>query len=432
MKRRDFLWQAGLAGSAFSLAPGSLLWGSTNPDYQGPLYVMIEAGGGWDVTSFCDPKMNVGGEDVINHWAESDETRQVGNIRYAPFAENEAFFEKYYRHMLVINGIDAQTNAHSAGVIHNWSGRLSVGYPSMPALLSAIYAPDMPISWINNGGYPEAANLARSTRLEDPRLIKTVLNPTQVPWDGAPWINDEDWAAMRAAQQIRLERVRNESNQLPWQYHNRDLYYDARRNAAGLEAFAELIPPDDQLEPAEINGQWAPMRRQAQLALLAFKAGVAMTADLTHFDFDTHDNHDSRQSASLSVVTDAVDYLWETAEQLGLADRLVVFMASDFARTPHYNDTDGKDHWPIGSAIFMQKNAPWGNRVVGRTDEGHNALPINPTTLQVDESGGTLIYPKHVLTAFRKLAGIDMNPLTQRFQFFDNDEFDFFNAELNT
>jgi hypothetical protein len=430
MKRRDLLINAGLAGAALSLVPGSRLWGATSPDYDGPLFVMVEANGGWDVTSFCDPKMNVPGERVINHWAENDETRMAGNIPYAPFAGNERFFEKYHRHMLVINGIDAQTNAHSAGVLHNWSGRLSIGYPSMPALLAAIYAPDMPISWINNGGYPETANLVRFTRLEDPRLIKSVLRPTQNPWDGSSWIRDDDWAAMRGAQQARLDDLRRENDLLPWQKNHRDIYYQARQNAGGLEAFAELIPSEDQLEPDEINGQHAPMRRQAQLALLAFKAGVAMTADLTHFQFDTHDDHDNLQASALGIVTDAVDYLWETAELLGLADRLTVMIASDFSRTPHYNDDGGKDHWPIGSAIFMQKNAPWGNRVVGLTDEGHNALPINPATLQVDEANGTIIYPRHVLTAFRALAGIDMDPVTRRFQFFDNVEFDFFNPAL--
>ena len=235
---------------------------------------------------------------------------------------------------------------------------------------------------------------------------------------------------MRAAQQASLEQLRTENNLLPWHKDHRDIYYDARENAVGLDAFANLIPSADQLEPAEINGQWAPMQRQAQLALLAFKAGVAMTADVTHFEFDTHDDHDNRQATALGIVTDAVDYLWDMAEALGLADRLTVMIASDFGRTPHYNDDNGKDHWPIGSAIVMQKNAPWGNRVVGQTDEGHNALPINPQTLQVDEANGTIIYPRHVLTAFRGLAGIDMNPISQRFQFFDNVEFDFFNPSL--
>ncbi len=37
----------------------------------------------------------------------------AGNIRYAPFARNEAFFENHHDKMLVINGVDAQTGTTS-------------------------------------------------------------------------------------------------------------------------------------------------------------------------------------------------------------------------------------------------------------------------------------------------------------------------------
>ncbi len=71
-----------------SLLPTTSLWGMTGPEYTGPLFMMVQAQGGWDVTSFCDPKMNVPGESIINNWANNGETQQVGNIRYAPFAGN--------------------------------------------------------------------------------------------------------------------------------------------------------------------------------------------------------------------------------------------------------------------------------------------------------------------------------------------------------
>ena len=77
------------------------------------------------------PRPIPSGEKVINHWALRDEVRQAGNIAYAPFAGNQVFFEKYHRMMLVINGVDAQTNAHSVGIVHNWSGRNSEGYPTL-------------------------------------------------------------------------------------------------------------------------------------------------------------------------------------------------------------------------------------------------------------------------------------------------------------
>ena len=433
MNRRDFLIQSTLSASLASLLPSTSLWGMTAPGYSGPLFVMVQANGGWDVTSVCDPKMNVPNELEINHWARTDETRQVGNIRYAPFGWNEAFFEKYYRDMLVINGIDARTNSHDTGVVHNWSGRLAAGYPALPALLSAVYAPDMPISWINNGGYPETANLIRYTRMDDPFRIKNIAYPNEAVWDsdGNRWITDVEWNDLQNAQRLRLNDLRNSTNLLPWQRMHRDIHYSARENADSLQVFADSIPSVDQLEPAEIDGEWMPLRRQAQLTLLAFQSGVAMAADIVHNVFDTHADHDALHEPGLIHVMDSVDYLWEYAETLGLADRLTVLIASDFSRTPYYNEGNGKDHWPIGSAIIMQKNAPWGNRVIGVTDEGHNAIKINPLSLQPDVNG-TLIYPRHVMTAFRQLAGIDTHPIAQRFPLEDLDNFDWFNPAIHT
>ena len=72
-----------------------------------------------DVTSFCDPKTNVSGELEINTWARNADVMQAGNIPYAPFATNGIFFEKYYQDILVINGVDAQTNSHAVGIVNN-------------------------------------------------------------------------------------------------------------------------------------------------------------------------------------------------------------------------------------------------------------------------------------------------------------------------
>ena len=74
--------------------------------------------------------------------------------------------------------------------------------------------------------------------------------------------------------------------------------------------------------------------------------------------------HDPDQEWLLGDLTDSVDYLWEYAEEHGVADRMVVVMGSDFGRTNFYNSDDGKDHWPIGSFVIMEKNQPWTNRVV--------------------------------------------------------------------
>ena len=114
MKRRMFL--KGTAALAASAIAGFRLPVSRAADYSGRLCVFVQADGGWDPTSFCDPKSNTPGERVINHWAERDEIRQAGNIPYAPFAGNEAFFEKYYRRMLVIS-VSQKTPVRGGGTV---------------------------------------------------------------------------------------------------------------------------------------------------------------------------------------------------------------------------------------------------------------------------------------------------------------------------
>ena len=111
------------------------------------------------------------------------------------------------------------------------------------------------------------------------------------------------------------------------------------------------------------------------MTILAFKTRVAVSADLHLGGFDTHDNHDEDHKWLLDNLTRGVDYLWEYAETHEVADRLVVVIGSDFGRTNFYNSQRGKDHWPIGSYIIMEKNQTWTNQGGGsETDALHFAL----------------------------------------------------------
>ena len=140
MDRRDFLKIASCAGltvAAPSAFGGPGLTGrprrSYDP-YQGMLFVSVNAGGGWDPTSFCDPKGAKSESDPnpMNASYLEAEIAEAGNIRYAPlpfpqsglFGMNldptmtytmQTFFDKYYSRLTVINGIDVETNGHDQG-----------------------------------------------------------------------------------------------------------------------------------------------------------------------------------------------------------------------------------------------------------------------------------------------------------------------------
>ena len=423
MKRRNLL--LGLMAGAGAAATGFRLPLVHAAEYTGKFFVFVQADGGWDPTSFCDPKANTPGEPVINHWAERDEVRQAGNVPYAPFARNAAFFEKYYRRMLVINGVDAQTNSHTVGIVHNWSGRNSEGYPTASALLAAHFAPDLPVPYLSFGGFSATSGVTRFTRIDDAQLLREIAYPA----DGQ--FSNENWAALESYRANTADRLAAAPDLLPGDALNREFYRSAFATE-GLKAYADAIPSEDEIEEGDEfeapdgGNFYSNLRRQAQLTVLAFKTGVAVSADLWLGGFDTHAYHDPEHEWLLGNLTDSVDYLWEHAEEHGVADRMVVVIGSDFGRTNSYNAQDGKDHWPIGSYVIMEKNQSWTNRTVGETDGLHFAHRIDPQTLRRDDAGGTIIYPKHVHKALRRYFGIENSPGAQRFSFNNTEDFAFF------
>ena len=420
MRRRTLL--KGLLATAVA-APGFRLPLVDASGYAGKLFVFVQADGGWDPTSFCDPKTNTSGEPIINNWARGDEVRQVGNILYAPFAGNAAFFEKYYQRMLVINGVDAQTNSHTVGVVHNWSGRNSEGYPTLSALLAAHYAPGLPIPYLSFGGFSVTSGITRFTRIDNAGLLHEIAYPIA----HTHGFSAADWAAIEAKRTATTERLAAAPDLMPADERHLE-YYRSAFATEGLRAYADVIPPEDEIEEDEDGpgGFGSSLRRQAQLTVLAFRTGVAVSADLYLGGFDTHDNHDIGHGWLLGSLASGVDYLWEYAELQGVADRLVVVIGSDFGRTNLYNSQRGKDHWPIGSYIVMEKGQTWTNRVVGLTNELHFAYAVDPHSLRRDDQNGTIIYPKHVHQALRRYLGIENSAGSLRFPLNSTEDFAFF------
>ena len=241
---------------------------------------------------------------------------------------------------------------------------------------------------------------------------------------------DEDWAALESHRNDTAERLERTPDLLPGDVRHRAFYRSAF-STEGLKAYADAIPPEDELESEEVHegveGRFeSTLRRQAQLTVLAFKTGVPVSADLWLGGFDTHSYHDPDHEWLLGNLTDSVDYLWEYAEEHGVADRMVVVIGSDFGRTNYYNAQSGKDHWPIGSYIIMEKDQPWTGRAVGETDGLHFAQRVNPRTLRRDDRNGTIIYPKHVHKALRRYLGVENTPGAQRFPFNNTEDFAFF------
>lgn len=423
--RRQFLQRLAVAGSA-SLLGGIGGTARAASNYAGKLVVNMQLTGALDVTSFADPKINVAGAKVINNWAASASPMQAGNIRYAPFAANATFFGKYYRDILVINGVDAQTNSHTVGVLHNWSGRNSEGYPTLTALFAAVNGAGMPMPYLNFGGFAATQGITDVTQIGQISVLQNLVKPNTAEASGNRYVEDSDWQRIVAMHTAGLSSRAAASTTLEAAASRQLAYADALTRSTAIADFAAFLPSTVQDSRTLSTGARSTLHQQIQIALLAFKAGVALASDVFEGGFDTHEDNDAKQAAALANVTDAIDYFWTYAAELGLAERLVLVVGSDFGRTPYYNSGAGKDHWPIGSVMVMQKNMSYTNRVLGLTDSGHNALKINPTTFQADSTNGITLKPAHVHKALRKHLGIDNSAASLLFPFSTTETVPFF------
>ncbi len=389
--------------------------------FTGKFVVTVQAEGAWDVTCFCDPKENQPGELPITNWSKTNDTQSVGNLRYAPFANNEAFFKKHASKMLVINGVDSQTNAHGIGETVNWSGRTAAGYPTLTALYSAISAPNLPMSYVSFGGYSRTENLVRSTQLGwSVNQIGELLRPNFI--NESSVIDDELWSLIKTLHANDSRSSLAAEAMIEGNRRSREAYLSSVLATEPLIEFGQMLPSRENLAPRGTKGF---LKQQAQFAVLAFKAGVSVAADLNLGSFDSHEDNDSEQEPLLAELTDGIDYLWDAAEEAGIADRLLVLVGSDFSRTPYYNAGEGKDHWPYGSYIIMEKGAKYTNRMIAGTDEVQDAAKIDPKTLK-PSTFGTKILTSHVHDALRDYLGLANASTTAIFPFNNPEKFNFF------
>jgi len=414
MDRRSFLKLASVAGlgvvgpTAFGENNSLISKGRTSyAPYEGNFWIFVNLGGGWDPTSFCDPKgaNYVDEPDRMNNYL-ADDIETAGNIRYAPVAGNAAFFQKYYERIMVINGIDMQTNGHDAGNRHTWSGRLTEGHPATPAFLAGAFGPEQPLAFLSSGGYSDTGGLVPRTRTGDNiNSLRRLAYPNRMnPDDEFNKFHPDTGADLIAQAHSERESALMAAQGLPKIQQSMSTLFAARSGSNELKLLEQYLP--EERSPNQLASQ-------GEVALAAYRAGIGVSAMLSMGGFDTHGNHDDNHFPRLQTLTEGLDEIMTRAEELGVADRVFIGVGSDFGRTPGYNDGNGKDHWPITSQFFMGPGVP-GNTVIGSSDERHGGIGLNYETLQSDPSAENL-RPGHIVSSIRVLAGLGESEFSARF-----------------
>jgi hypothetical protein len=410
--RRDFLKLCSLSGLGLAAPIGLTSIGqaqSRDQDpYDGPYYVVLNASGGWDTTYLMDPK----GVDGINRLYTEGDIQTLGPHRFAPVADhievgmsNEDFYAKYGEELLVFNGLDYSVNNHSPCSRYMATGKLdSLAYPTFAALVAACKGSHCPLAFLTFGNYSATGNVVPMARIPYLPTLKLIARAGHV--EGGSHKYHDDFVSNQIERALSVQSdARVKTPRLPRVERSQSMLYAAQLNSKALQRVTPFIAskvPKERLS------------RQAEITLACFKAGVCVSANLNIGQFDSHANNDRDQMKLIPEFLAGIDYLVNRAEELGIRDKLVVVIQSEMGRTPNYNKGDGKDHWSIGSIMFLGQGIQ-GNRVIGETDNGQFLKPIDPRTLAINEATGIRVRPEHLHQALREHAGISEHPLSKQF-----------------
>ena len=414
--RRDFLKLCSMAGLGFAAPIGLTTSGraqTKEPDpYDGPYYIVINASGGWDTTYLMDPK----GINEMNRLYKEGDILTKGPHHYAPTAgkfekgmSNENFYKAYGDDLLVFNGLDYSVNNHSPCSRYMATGKLdSHAYPTFAALVAACRGSTCPLAFLTFGNYSSTGNLTPMARVPYLPTLKLLAKSDYVEGGGTTY--HDDFVTDRIEQTLKKQTdARVGKPLLPRVERSQSMLYAAQMNSKTLKRVTPFI--SDKV-PKERLAQ------QAEIALTSFKAGICVSANLSIGQFDSHANNDRDQMKLIPEFLAGIDFVVQRAEELKIRDKLVIVIQSEMGRTPNYNKGNGKDHWSIGSIMFMGAGIK-GNRVIGATDDGQFLIPIDPKTHatqgDADSKTGIRVRPEHLHQALREFAGIEKHPFSEKF-----------------
>ncbi len=423
MQRRNFLKMASALGTvvpAWALTPAAF---AQTAAYNGRILVNIHASGGIDQSSWTDPRET---DPLMNSYANVTPAGVAGNIRYAPMggqngpaSTNKTFFDRYFRQMLVINGVHSETNGHDEGTRAHATGRLDMGYPNVSELFASTHGRSLPMPWLNGGGFNMSAGLVPPTPVPDQTVWRAMARPNSSAAT-RDFMKDADLNRVQMARTERLKALQARGDMLPRTKQMTDQFLDSSGARVMLDRVAQFTPAN-----------FDPQFTQAHIALVAAQSGVTSTVQLATGGFDGHDNIANSYSGSLTRLTNLVDFVWQTSAALGLTDRIFLRIYSEFGRTPMINSGNGKDHWAVGSQVLMEANPRWGNRVFGASGPRHQMMKFNSMGVS-DPVAGKVIYPRHIHMAMREYLGIATSDPKFDLKVPAGERFDFFNPAAST
>ena len=371
--------------------------------------MVVYADGGWDPTFVVDPaaaRTSVDGPELDEDPSVSGDLETLQHASGLSFMSNpikrpavDTFYAKHAQRLLVVNGLSIGEISHPRGRQRVMTGGVDPLAPDLGAI-AGLYAPSscaLPYVDLSGFAHPGVFH-GVMTRLGRRQQLGALLRPSGIDDGVQRKIGERDRTRLDAWWQERNAALRAERSDMRGSL---EAWAEARATAASWRS-------NDDLNHALTPGPRLRLRGQVDTALNLIERGLTRSVMLaTTQSWDTHDDV-SRQHASWDSFFDDFGYLVDMLIAKGLLQRTLVVVLSDLGRAPRRNGRNGKDHWPVSSALLLGAGVR-GGRTVGATDAKLQAEAVQLATGRLSPYG-VLPSAAHLFAGVLWSLGIDPGP----------------------
>ena len=402
LSRRNLL----LGGGAASLVLPRLARASVGSDER--RFIFVQALGGWDVTQVFAP---VFGSVGVDHQIGC-EPASLGDLAWVAHAERpkvDRFFERWGSQTALVNGVNIASIAHPSALRLSLTSSLDAAQADWATRIGAFSTSDPVIPHFVVGGSYFAGRYGvhvgrggtsgQLQALASGELLAKSDIAVAAP-SAARAAAVDAWlagAADRAAE--RASGAESQRVAAAWQR--------AVERSERLKGMADLL---------DFSGG-PTLDEQLDVAIMALEQGVARCVTVAHpardslMDYDSHAVNDQFQSPLFDSLFRSLDGLMDrlalaaSPSGASLAEETVVVVLSEMARSPTYNGSNGRDHWPCTSVMIVGSGVA-GGRVFGGWDSSMYGQQVDLATGDATE-GGTWLGPEHIGATLLALADVD-------------------------
>ncbi|MEO1267154.1 MAG: DUF1501 domain-containing protein [Myxococcota bacterium] len=401
-----------LAGGVAALAATALPWwkrlalAQDGPQQQRNL-LLVFVGGGWDVTASIDPKPGLTTID-----SPPGDVRLFGNIPVLTGSDRPAvgnFFTTWGDLCAVVNGVEVRSIAHEECTKRILTGTNNSNRPDMGAIAGVENGADLAVPYMILGNTafsgPYGGSTGRAGMLGQ---VITLLEP-EFSYS-AFFGNNTRFKPTDAEADLIKQHVLNRANVRQSKVGEHGLNKRRMDDFIGSVERRDLLRP--MLSESEENDLTSQLEfvPQIDLALQLFKSGISRSVLIEHpGEWDTHAENNAQQLYQHQDLYTGLNTLMERLMREGLFESTTVVVVSEMSRTPKLNSQNGKDHWPVTSAMVLGSQVR-GGQVYGGTDVYQNSVPTNLLTGKADDSVSTTITSAGFASGVLTLMGVDPEP----------------------